>query len=202
MRRDNLKKEIMNIIDNKKFLNIVAIALVIAFILLAISFLSTGDEKKSSSTPASANNMKESSGENPQNQEVLDYEKSQEKQVETILKKMEGVGEVEVMIYFESGEKKVPAVDSNSQLSKTQETDNNGGNRVTDQQIDGSTVVMTGSGSETEPFILQTYKPQITGVFIVAEGAENAKTKYDIQTAISNLFGITLDKVNVYPMKN
>ena len=50
--------------------------------------------------------------------------------------------------------------------------------------------------------ILQTNKPEISGVVIVAEGASSSKVKYDIQVAVSSLYGISIDKVNVYPMKN
>ena len=37
---------------------------------------------------------------------------------------------------------------------------------------------------------------------IVAEGAENSKTKYEIEQAVSKLYNLSLDKVNVYSMKN
>jgi stage III sporulation protein AG len=51
-----------------------------------------------------------------------------------------------------------------------------------------------------EPFILTTYKPKITGVIILAEGATNSKTKYEIEQAVSKLYNLSLDKVNVYSM--
>ena len=52
-----------------------------------------------------------------------------------------------------------------------------------------------------EPVILQTYKPKVTGVLVVAEGAKNSKTKADIEKAVTWLYNITANKVNVYPMK-
>lgn len=61
---------------------------------------------------------------------------------------------------------------------------------------------MAVEGSKNEPYILQTNKPEISGVVIVAEGASSSKVKYDIQVAVSSLYGISIDKVNVYPMKN
>ena len=117
------------------------------------------------------------------------------------IKKIEGVGDVDVMITFESGEQKVPAYDKSTQISKTEESDTSGGTRVNNQNTDGSKVVMTTKDGDNEPFILTTYKPKVIGVIAVAEGAENSKTKYEIEQAISKLYDLSLDKVNVYSMK-
>lgn len=65
----------------------------------------------------------------------------------------------------------------------------------------GSTVVITNNGSKSEPLIVKTYNPKILGVCIVAEGAENKVTELRISKAITDLFGLSEDKVNVYPMK-
>ena len=84
----------------------------------------------------------------------------------------------------------------------TEETDTQGGKRVNNQNNDNSKVVMTQNDGKNEPFILTTYKPKIIGMVIVAEGAENSKTKYEIEQAVSKLYNLSLDKVNVYSMKN
>ena len=100
------------------------------------------------------------------------YEEQQKIDLKNILKKMNGVGDVEVMMSFENGEQKVPAYDKNTQKSTTEETDNQGGKRVNNQNTDGSKIVMTTSDGNNEPFILTTYKPKINGVIILAEGAD------------------------------
>ena len=61
---------------------------------------------------------------------------------------------------------------------------------------------MSIDGGNNEPYIIQVNKPEITGVLVVAQGATSNKIKYDIQVAISSLYGISIDKVNVYTMKN
>ena len=132
--------------------------------------------------------------------ELLDYETEQKEKLEEILSKIDGVGEVVVNIYFESSEVKVPATNSSTQTSETEEEDTNGGTRVTKQETEGATVVMQSDSSASEPFITKTYKPQITGVLIVAEGAKSSKITYDIQKAVSSLYNLSLEKVNVYPM--
>ena len=50
MGKGDWKKELANVINDKKFLNAVCIALVLAFVLLAISFLTTGRKKEAKPT--------------------------------------------------------------------------------------------------------------------------------------------------------
>lgn len=202
MGKGEWKKELANVINDKKFLNAVCIALVLAFVLLAISFLTTGRKKQTKPTSVSTITQN-SSDVQSQEEEVMDsYEAQEKKELKNLLTKIENVGEVEVMIYFKSGEVKVPATENTTQEATTEEIDNQGGKRTNTSQTDGSKVVMAGDGSKNEPYILQTNKPEISGVVIVAQGASSSKVKYDIQVAVSSLYGISLDKVNVYPMKN
>lgn len=203
MDKERLKKELKKILSQKKLSNLITVCIVLAFMLLAMNVLlpstkklsnkitsSTSKQDNASSTTVSAQGKEES------------YEEQQKIDLTNILKKMNGVGDVDVMISFENGEEKVPAYDKNTQTSTTEETDNEGGKRTNNQNTDGSKVVMTSGDGSNEPFILTTYKPKITGVVIVAEGAENSKTKYEIEQAVSKLYNLTLDKVNVYSMRN
>lgn len=201
MGNGKIKNDLANLINDKKFLNAVVIALILAFVLLAISFLSTTrkkDTKESLGTNVSNSSTLEEGAKNT----IYSYEDNEKQELTKLLGTIENVGKVEVMIYFKTGEVKVPAIEESTQAAVTEETDSQGGKRSTTQQTDGSKVVMSGDGSKNEPYILQVNKPQINGVLIVAEGATSAKVKYDIQVAVSSLYGISLDKVNVYPMKN
>ncbi|NLL30415.1 MAG: stage III sporulation protein AG, partial [Clostridiales bacterium] len=196
--------ELTKIINDKKFLNVVCIALVLAFLLLAISFLTT--TRKKTNTSLSVNSEGTINGNtdeisNERNNIIQNYEDQQKSELKSLLRKIEGVGEVEVMIYFKSGEIKVPATEDTTTQSFTEESDSQGGKRTNNQQTDGTKVVMAGDGSSSEPYILQVNKPEISGVVIVAEGATSSKVKYDIQVAVSSLYDISIDKVNVYPMK-
>ncbi|MCI9071051.1 stage III sporulation protein AG [Clostridium sp.] len=205
MDKDKLNEEINKLMKNKKFVNCLLVLLVIIFLWLAVSNF-IGDDSSlvkgnSENKPIGA---KEVLGQEEEgvttSKELLDYETEQKEKLENILSKIDGVGEVVVDIYFESSEVKVPATNSNTQNSETKEEDNNGGTRLTKQETGGETVVMKSNSSTSEPFITKTYKPQITGVLIVAEGAKSSKITYDIQKAVSSLYNLSLDKVNVYPM--
>ncbi len=132
---------------------------------------------------------------------LLNYEQNQKNDLKYILTQMDGVGRVDVMLYFQSGEEQVPAIDITKSANITEETDNEGGKRVNNQNNDGSKVVMTNNGMKNEPFVLKVNKPKITGVVVIAEGAGDEIIKFNICKAVSKLYDIELEKVYVYPMK-
>lgn len=186
---------------NKKknmFTNIIILGLIGLLIVIVSSFFSSTDSLlvSQNSKKQETKIQNESSSQNVEN-----YEASVENKLKNTLEDMDGVGKVQIMMYFESGEEQVPAFNVNKSTSTINETDNSGGKRTTTQNSDGDTVVMSKDGDKESPLILKKYKPKVTGVCVVAEGAENDATKLSITNAVVDLFGISADKVNVYPMK-
>ena len=202
MRKDNLKKEINNILNSKKIKDAIVVVLILAFLLIVVSFFN--DTKKNQSKTTDGPVVVDAT-DNKSNTTDLEEEKYEQKEInklETILKQMEGVGKVSVMMYFESGEVKIPAIDNNDQVSKSEETDTSGGVRRSQQTTSGSKVVFETTEGNDELVILKTNKPTIVGILVTAQGAENSKVKYQIEMAITKLYGISSNKVNVYPMKS
>lgn len=191
-----LKKLETNPKNNKKNINILIV------VLVGVLFLIAGSTFKKDSVMSKNEDPK-----NKQTQEERieteneDYERETQNKLKTTLEKIDGVGKVEVMITFESGEEKVPAVNINNSTNKSVEKDTEGGTRNTTQENEGSSVVITNNGDKTQPLIVKEYKPKITGVCIVAEGAEDNITKLRISKAVVDLFSLAENKVNVYPMK-
>jgi len=202
MDKDKIKKEIKKILAQKQLRNLIAVCIALGFILIAMNVLLPSSKNLSNNKLSSSTTIEKSDDTTISNEtDKKNYEENQKTDLKNILKKMDGVGDVEVMMSFENGEQKVPAYDKSTQKSTTEETDNQGGKRVNNQNTDGSTIVMTTSDGNNEPFILTTYKPKINGVIILAEGATNSKIKYEIEQAVSKLYNLSLDKVNVYSMK-
>ena len=152
-----LKNEVSKLFKNKYMGNILAVLLVIGFILIAITILAPGLLNGKNEVLTEENNTKV-------NTTASTYEDKQKIELTNILRKIDGVGEVDVMINFESGEEKVAAYDSTNQTTKTEETDTNGGKRVSDQQNDTTKVVMSSESGGNSPVILKTYKPKVIGV--------------------------------------
>lgn len=193
MNFDKFIKKFKQNTNKKNMNNMVIILLIGIFIIIAASTFKT--TKKTVYADKSDNN----------NNTVTDEEYKSESELENklkyILERIDGVGSVEVMMYFGTGEEQIPAYNSTDSTNFTEEKDNEGGVRNTTEKNTGTTVVMTNNGSDTEPIILKKYKPNITGVIVVAEGADDKITEYKITQAVIKLFDIPADKVNVYAMK-
>ena len=197
-----LKEKIANLFKQKNITNLIILLLLVIMFYLVVSYF-TGVNKitKSEKTNLEKVSKEDMNSNSQKDSEVLSYQEKQEKDLERILGKINGVGSVDVVINFQSSEVKVPAVDNSSQKSTTEETDSEGGTRVNSQETDGDKIVMSNSSNGSEPVILKTEKPEVLGVMVVAEGAEDSKIKYEITKAISSLYNISVDKVNVLAMK-
>lgn len=197
-----LKEKIANLFKQQNITNlIILLLLVIMFYLVVSYFTGVNNITKSEKTNLEKVSKEDMNSNSQKDSEVLSYQEKQEKDLERILGKINGVGSVDVVINFQSSEVKVPAVDNSSQKSTTEETDSEGGTRVNSQETDGDKIVMSNSSNGSEPVILKTEKPEVLGVMVVAEGAEDSKIKYEITKAISSLYNISVDKVNVLAMK-
>lgn len=198
---NNFKKKLEDIIKQKNISALIIILLVVIMIYFVVSYFTDVNNISNSVATMNTEDGSNDISNGGETAVTSEYEKEQEESLRNILKQIDGVGNVDVKIHFEGSEVKVPAVDNNTQKSTTEETDGDGGKRVNEQETEGGKVVMSSSGSGNEPFILETIKPKISGVVVVAEGADNSKIKYEITKAVSSLYNISLEKVNVFSMK-
>ncbi len=123
-----------------------------------------------------------------------------EEELETILSKVKGVGEVSVMITLESSEEVVTQKDESIILNETKEQDAQGGTRTvlgTDRMEE--TIYQKIEGEET-PYITKTKLPEISGVLVVAKGAGNAAVKKRITEIAEALFAVEVHKITVVEM--
>ncbi len=181
--------------NSKKTLsNLLILFLTGILILITINFF-TGSNNQSSS------DKNQNLSPDLKSVSLNDYESQVQEKLKETLEQVEGVGNVQVMVTFECGAEQVPALNITDSTNTTEERDTEGGTRSNTQNNNGTTVVTTSDGSKSEPLIVKTYKPKVTGVCVVAEGADNKLTELRISKAVMNLFNISEDKVNVYPMK-
>lgn len=176
--------------------NLVLLILVAVVIVIASSFF----KAPSSNTTVFDEIQVDKSVEENNLLGLTDYESQLEMKLKTVLEGIQGVGKVQLMIYFESGEESIPAININDSKSNTVENDTGGGKRNITQENSGRTVVMSNNGNENQPLIVKKFKPTITGVCVVAEGSNERITELRIRQAVINLFNLPENKVNVYPM--
>ncbi len=131
--------------------------------------------------------------------ESLSEEELVEHRLKRILEEMRGAGEVEVMITFEMGSEIVPALNTVESRDTTEEKDSNGGTRtLNSESITTNTVISSESGGNT-PLVLKEIKPQVKGVIVVAEGAEDIEVKASLYEAVKTVLQVPGHRVQIYP---
>ena len=120
------------------------------------------------------------SKENTQSSSVVEYVSTLENKLERTLSKIKGVGNVSVVITVNGGNKTVIATDVT--------TIKNG----TEVKITEAPVLVGG-----KVVVLNELYPEITGVMIVAGGADNLSVKLNVMTATTTLLSIDESKVSI-----
>lgn len=177
---------------NSKFIrNIIIIGLIGIFLLL-FGDLFTGKKSRVQETPVYQ-----------QSKEVqveVDYEARLSSQLEEIISLIRGVGKVKVKIYVR-GYKEIEYEYNSRSLNKVaSELDQNGGQREIVEDNLERELVLTRDGSGNErPIIRRERFPEIEGVLIVAQGAENSQVKAEIIYSVRNLLNIPVHRISVLP---
>ncbi|MDR5658194.1 stage III sporulation protein AG [Serpentinicella sp. ANB-PHB4] len=122
-----------------------------------------------------------------------------EQRLKAILENIRGVGEATVMVTFETGTEIIPASNTVSTQDTTEEQDANGGTRTVLSQSDTQTVVTSNDSQSQSPLVLKEIKPNVNGVIVVAEGAENIVVKSKLYDAVKTVLQVPGHKVQIYP---
>lgn len=183
--------------------DMVVIALV-GVLLLIIAMPSGSENKKNTETPVESKgdgkDENDSSAAAASTESEDGYITVLEKRLKMILSRMDGVGDVEVMITVSDSGESVVEKDGKDRSTVTSETDSSGGNRtVTEGEREENTVYVE-TGDETHPYIQKEKMPTIEGVVVVAEGGGNSKVISDISDAVEALFSVEAHKIKVVRM--
>lgn len=178
--------------DKKKIENLVVFVIILVITLIVINTI-WGNESSSDKEEETSGYKKLA--------ENIDKEESEtdelEKKLEEILGKMEGVGDVSVMITYTKGSEIVPMQNVNSKVSTTQETDSDGGTRTIEETDTTREIIYTdGTKVETQTVV----NPIVRGAIVIAEGASNATVKTNIVSAVEAITGLATYKVQVFEM--
>lgn len=130
---------------------------------------------------------------------VKELEKSFEADLEEMLNKIQGVSEAEVMVNLNSTDVQVYEKNIIKGQQTTDETDKNGGIRKIEDQTEETQVVFVRQGDREVPLLVTTKKPDVSGVFVVAKGADHATVKKWIVEAVSRVLDVPTHKVSVMP---
>lgn len=183
---------------SKKNINdLVAFFIVGLIIVIAYSFFMTPDKR----SPGYIEVKEDKSNIKEIKETIGGYEEKLERELTEVLSQIDGAGKVRAMIYFDTGSEAIPAYSQNNSNKVTEESDGNGGKRVTNENTNSNTIVMTNEGGINRPYVLKEMKPKISGVIVVAEGAGNPEVKYKLYEAVKTVFSLQQYKINIYTMQ-
>jgi len=174
--------------------NLILIVLIGVIIILAGSYLAksndTEDTMKEEGILPGSEKRTVQSGYSLEGQEIV---ADIERRLSELLSKVEGAGQVSVMVYADTSSEQVPA------YNDIQDTRN-------DERVDGKSLEISEtrqlalSGTD-EPVILKVIIPQIKGVIVVAEGADDVLVKAQLNNAVCTLLGIPEHRVQILKHK-
>ncbi len=176
--------------------NLVIIVVLGVIIILAGGFFTRSSDTEDTFGNKSGNSSSGSSGvasltETGYNgQEVVS---DIEKRLSELLSNVQGAGVVSVMVYADTSSEVVPAYNNQQE---TREDATNGG---TSSQLSENKELAL-SGDDT-PVVLKVIIPQIRGVVVVAEGADDLLVKEQLNNAVCTLLGIPEHRVQILKHK-
>ncbi|MCI8384526.1 MAG: hypothetical protein HFJ33_06700 [Clostridia bacterium] len=123
-------------------------------------------------------------------------------ELEKILSKIQGVGEVKVFVNYSESSEVIAMYNETTKTSNTEENDTSGGIRKiqeTDLQKD---IIYQEENGEKTPITQKVVQPKIEGAIVTAKGASNAETKTNIIQAVEAVTGIPTHKIQVFEMQS
>ncbi|MBQ7780681.1 MAG: stage III sporulation protein AG [Lachnospiraceae bacterium] len=129
------------------------------------------------------------------------YVAQMEEKLEEVLSKLDGAGNVEVLITLQASEEKIVEKDIPVVRSNTEETDSAGGTRTVSNVDMGESTVYSDVDNNSQPYVIQTISPRIEGVVVLAEGAGSGNVSINLTEAVQVLFGVEAHKIKVMKME-
>ncbi|AUJ26302.1 stage III sporulation protein AG [Virgibacillus dokdonensis] len=190
----------------KKLSYMIILALVSVMLLIIGNIFSTSSETdmeepiQQPTEQASEPNSKETaSPKEATTSNIEELESVYTKDLQTLINKIQGVSEAEVMVNLESTSIKVYEKNLIKGQQTTEETDTNGGTREIEDGTEETQTVLVRQGEKEVPLLIQTKKPEVRGVFVVAKGADHATVKKWIVEAVSRVLDVPTHRVSVMP---
>lgn len=145
-----------------------------------------------------SSSSKEDTKKNSEDISAKEYKESLEKSIEDTLKDVSGVGDVSVTITLDGEVEKNIAYNENNSSS----TSSNDNTTSSDNNTSSKDAVMVREGSSETPFTTKDTYPDVVGVVVVAQGANDKTVEYYITKSVEALLDLPSYKVVVLPSNN
>lgn len=187
----------------KKIENLVFFIIILIITIVIINIILNGDKKN---TNKEENSTQKKLAESSFSQNVIEEnsisgeKKELKENLETILSKIQGVGEVNVFINYSESSEVVAMYNENSKVSTTEENDTSGGTRKIQETDTRKDIIYKEENGEKVPITKKVIEPKVEGAIITAKGANNVETKTNIIQAVEAVTGLPTHKIQVFEM--
>lgn len=187
--------------NKKKIENLVFFVVLLIITIVIINLIwngkkSTTKEEKSDSSKQLAmsnNTINKIDTSNTQSDDLA-------KQLELILGKIQGVGEVNVFINYSQTSEVVAMYNETTKTSNTEENDTSGGIRKIQETDSQKDIIYQEQNGEKTPITQKVIQPKVEGAIITAKGASNTEIKANIIQAVEAVTGLATHKIQVFEM--
>ena len=129
--------------------------------------------------------------------DIQNREKQLERRLESVFSKVEGAGEVMVMVTASSSSQKILA----EEISEENSESNNNGSITKSSKKENKIVMAENSKGNNEPYVIKEGLPEIEGVVIVAQGGDDIIVQNSLISATEALLNVPAHKIYVLKMK-
>ncbi len=197
--QDNLEESEGN--NKKKIENLVFFVVLLIITIVMINLIWNGNKQvtkqennTSSKQLATTTSQEEASFKQDTTSEDL------AKQLEGILSKIQGVGEVKAFINYSESSEVVAMYNETNKTSHTEENDTSGGTRKIQETDIQKDIIYQEDNGEKTPITQKVIQPKVEGAIITAKGANNAEVKANIIQAVEAVTGLATHKIQVFEM--
>ena len=181
------KSKLLAKLKNIKHIEIILVALLIAVVLI-IWFADFG--KKDTKEGTQTTNGSVSS--------VSLYTTELEQKLEKTLSLIEGAGSVDVMITLNGASKLILAYETENKNNSTDNTTSNGTTTKSSNTTTNSSPIIINKNGQSQPLVLSEIMPDIKGIVVVCEGANNIRVKLNILQAVQALLGVNSGQIEIF----
>ncbi len=187
--------------NKKKIENLIFFVVILIITIVVINIIWNGDKNSSNSEETQNDTSKKLATTNTTSVETSSNSTNElEIKLEEILSKIQGVGEVDVLINYAESSEIIPMYNENTKTSNTQETDTSGGTRTIEETDSQKEIIYEENDGEKSPITQKVVEPKIEGAIITAKGASSAEVKSSIIQAVEAVTGLATHKIQVFEM--
>lgn len=185
--------------DKKKIENLVFFIVILIITIVIINIIWNGNKttNKQEDNPSSKQLATSTDGQIKQD---ITQTTNLEEKLETILSKIQGVGNVKVCINYSESSEVVAMYNETSKVSDTEESDTSGGTRKIQETDSQKDIIYKEENGEKTPITQKVVQPKIEGAIITAKGANDMTTKTNIIQAVEAATGLATHKIQVFEM--